>query len=127
LLVLTLGAGALATLELLTQRREVTTEDGDGFRFGISRDGIARVVQQVCQGMKGIRDVQPRVKGNASGLHIDCVARLEPRYNPVEAAQRLRAQIKGSLESAVGIPVREVTVHMQPSRPAQRLPIGRAE
>jgi hypothetical protein len=121
------GAALLVAIEVAGRRREVTTQDGDGYRFGVSREGISRIVQHICQDLRGVEEVQSRVKGGSRGLVIECDTRLQPRFNPIEVGQRMRAQVKSSVESTIGIPVREITLHMQPpheARPARRLTGG---
>jgi hypothetical protein len=113
--IITVGAGTLAVIEAVVPQREVTATDGEGLRFGISRGGIGAVVEYVCQDISGIGEVTPTIKGSSRGLLIDCVTTLEPRYNPIEVGQRLRSRVKSSIEAAVGIPVREVFVHVRPS------------
>jgi hypothetical protein len=121
-LLITSGAAGLVALELHDRRREVTTRTSDGFRYGISRDSISHVVQEMCAELTGIEAVQSRVTGSGRGLSIDCVARLQPRFNPVEVSQRLRYQVKQSVEATIGIPVREISVHVEP--PAGVAPMG---
>jgi hypothetical protein len=120
-LLLILGAAALlVAIEVAGRRREFTTTDRDGFRFGVSREGISRIVQQVCQDLRGVEAVQSRVRGGSRGLVVECDTRLQPRFNPIEVGQRMRAHVKSSVESTIGIPVREIILHMQPPHEAQR-------
>jgi hypothetical protein len=117
--ILAAASTTLAALELIAPGREVTTVDADGLRFAISREGISRVVQYVCEDVTGVDDVQPTVRSSGRGLEIDCVTTLQPRFNPIEVSQRLKARIESSVEAAIGVPVRQVTVHARPA-PAPR-------
>jgi hypothetical protein len=80
----------------------------------MTREGIGSIVSYVCRDVRGIGEVRPTVKGGSRGLEIDCVTTLEPRFNPVEVGRRLRSHIKGRVEEAIGVPVREVVVHVRP-------------
>ena len=84
--------------------------DAGGQRFKITRAGMARVVANVASEVPGVEDIEPSIGGGSRGIDIECVARTEPPFNPMDVRRRLRSHLRAQVPALTGISVGRVAV-----------------
>jgi hypothetical protein len=109
-----LAAAAAAAIAMMRAwSRSVQAEDSNGTRFRIRLASIGRLVEAAGNDVPGVAEMAPVVHGDGHGVQIQCVAHLQPRYNPLDVRQRLRGHLRSFIPAVTGVPVGHVAVRFE--------------
>ncbi len=106
-----LGAAVLGFRRLAP--RSLRALDNNGTKFRISQVGIDHLVELAASEVPGVEELASTVHTRSQGLAVECIARIEPRYNPIDVRQRLRGHLKERVPALAGVPVAGVAVRFQ--------------
>jgi len=104
------GAGLVGVVLWSARSTTLRSTDAAGERFVITREGMARVVANVAIEVPGVEEMAPSIGGGSRGIDIECVARTEPPFNPMDVRRRLRSHLRAQVPALTGISVGRVAV-----------------
>jgi hypothetical protein len=111
LMIVFLSGAALVGVVLWSARSTtLRSTDAAGERFAITRQGMARVVATAAIEVPGVDGMAPSISGGGRGIDIECVARTQPPFNPMDVRRRLRSHLRAQVPALTGISVGRVAV-----------------